>query len=197
MAELGAAPGAALLDLSMRRRDHRHFAARCWILWALGLGVSLAASGGLAEWGVLVVGIVGILGAGLSVPAAASTLVAWLLAGLVATATPWRDTPGAAATVGAAVLCAACTGVLRYRRDASVWRYLVTMLCAPVVAVLALVPMMVLAMAVYAVISGAGLGGGIQFGIGLTEFVLMGMVWGAAVTVLLALVQGVRELFSR
>jgi hypothetical protein len=39
---------------------------------------------GGAEWGIMLTGVVGIIACGVSVPAAAAALAAWLLAGLVA-----------------------------------------------------------------------------------------------------------------
>ncbi len=171
--------------------------------------------GGVAEWGILLVGIVGILGVGLSIPAAMAALVAWLLVGLLTAVTPWRDTPGAAAIVAAAVLCAVAGGALRYRRNVTVMRLLVTMLLAPVFAILAFVPMVVLATVAYAIVSSVraglaagnlgaafanvrvGFSQGIQSLLGVAEFVLMGMVWGAAITMVFTLVQVARQLFPR
>jgi hypothetical protein len=101
--------------------------------------------------------------------------VAWLLTGLLTAVTPWRNAPGAAIAEAAAVLYAIAGQ--RYRRKATALRRILTLLFGPVFAVLAFVPMAVLTAAVYALVSSAGAGPAIESVMGLTEFVLLGMVW--------------------
>ena len=152
--------------------------------------------GGLAEWGILMVGIAGVVGFAVSIPAALSALAAWLIAGVLTGATPWRETAGAAAVAGAAVLAAAGSGVLRYRRNVTAARYCATLLLAPVFAILAFIPMVLMAAAVLAV-AGRALASGLESALGLTEFVLMGVAWGVGVSLVLALASGGREVWVR
>jgi hypothetical protein len=44
MAALNLAPGAALLDLTFRRRDHRRFALRIWAMWLAAMVLYVASS---------------------------------------------------------------------------------------------------------------------------------------------------------
>lgn len=222
MAALQLAPGFALLDLSIRRRDHRHLAVQFWTIWTLILGICILCSkdpmgrilGGVSESGIFLFGIVGVLGVGVSVPASMAALVAWLLVGFSIAATPWKDTPGATAICAATVLFGLVAGGLRYRRDVTViWR-LVTLLLAPPFATLMLVPACLIVTVVYAfVVSGvAVLGAGnagaafakvpagfteaISFVAGFIEFLLMGTtVYSFTIAAGLTLIEIARRLF--
>jgi hypothetical protein len=152
MAALDLAPGFALADLSMRRADHRRLAAQMWFLWlcvvawnamygVYPLSLAMAA---LAEVEMPVLAFLSILAIGASAPGAIALLLLWQVVSLVLPpyffnihgmgALPMKP------ILVVLILTAFGFGGLRYGRNASVVRQLISLLAAPFLMIAAWLP---------------------------------------------------------
>ncbi len=152
MAELDLAPGLALTDLSMRRRDHRRLAAQVWALWLGAIAwnaicrtwpISIGL-GGTAEMGTAVLAFLAMLAIGGSVPGAIALLSLWQVLTVVLPLSAnniygMKALPMAPVIIVAGIAVFGLGGI-RYRRNASVVRHLVSLLSAPFLMIAAWIP---------------------------------------------------------
>jgi hypothetical protein len=152
MATLDLAPGFALADLSMRRADHRRLAAQVWFLWLCvaawnaiyGVSPLSIAMGGVTELEMPVLAFLSILAIGASAPGAITLLLFWQVVSLVLPLY-FLNVHGMAALpmepiLVVLILTAFGFGGLRYGRNASVVRQLISLLAAPFLMIAAWVP---------------------------------------------------------
>jgi hypothetical protein len=152
MAALDLAPGLALMDLSMRRRDHQRLSAHVWVLWLGAIAwnaicrtwpISIGL-GGTAEMGTAVLAFLAMLAIGGSVPGAIALLSLWqvmtLVLPLIANNIYGMKVLPIAPVIIVAVIAVFGWGGIRYRRNASVVRHLVSLLSAPFLMIAVWIP---------------------------------------------------------
>jgi hypothetical protein len=152
MAALDLAPGFALADLSMRRADHRRLAAKVWFLWLcvvgwnaiFGVNPLSTAMGAVNELEMPVLAFLSILAIGASAPGATTLVLLWQVVSLVLPLY-FFNVHGMAALpmepiLVVVILTAFGFGGLRYGRNASVVRQLISLLAAPFLMIAAWLP---------------------------------------------------------
>jgi hypothetical protein len=152
MAALDLAPGFALADLSLRRADHRRLAAQVWFLW-LGVAAWNAiysvyplsiAMAGVTEFEMPVLAFLSLLAIGASTPGAITLLLLWQAVSLVLPLYFFNFHGMAALPMESILVRLIFTafgfGGLRYRRNASVVRQLISLLAAPFLMIAAWLP---------------------------------------------------------
>jgi hypothetical protein len=152
MAALDLAPGFALADLSIRRADHRRLAAQVWFLWLCvaawnaiyGVNPLSIAMGGVTEFEMPVLAFLSILAIGASAPGAITLLLLWQVVSLFLPLY-FFNFHGIAALpmepiLVVLILTAFGFGGLRYGRNASVVRQLISLLAAPFLMIAAWLP---------------------------------------------------------
>jgi hypothetical protein len=157
MAALDLAPGFALADLSMRRADHRRLAARVWFLWLCVAGFDAIfgvyplsiAMGVVTDLEMAVLAFLSILAIGASASGAITLLLLWQVVIPVLSLYIFNVYGMAALPMEpllvVLILTAFGFGGLRYGRNASVVRHLITLLAAPFLMTAALLPIPALA----------------------------------------------------
>ena len=154
-AKLGVAPGLGLLDLSLRRSDHRRLLGQTWCLWLLALTVN-AVTGimgfGVEELNTLPLGFLAILAIAENLPGAIALLALWQLLRPLILLSMYKvlRTGPISMTFIVSVACLTVFGFagLRYGRNARIRRHLLSLLVAPFLMVAAMIPAMVIAGAV-------------------------------------------------
>jgi hypothetical protein len=152
MAALDLAPGLALVDLSMRRVDHRRLAAQVCSLWLCAVAwnamysiqpISLAL-GAIAELEMPVLAFLSMLAIGGSVPGAIALLFLWQVVSLVLPPYIFNIHGMGALPMRPILIVASITafgfGGLRYGRNATVVRQLISLLAAPFLMIVAWLP---------------------------------------------------------
>jgi hypothetical protein len=152
MAALDLAPGFAMVDLSMRRADHRRLAAQLWFLWLCvvawnamyGVYPLSLAMAGLAGVAMPILAFLFILAIGASAPGAIALLFLWQVVSLVLPLYFFNIHGMGALPIKpilvVLILLAFGFGGLRYERHASVVRQLISLLAAPFLMIAAWLP---------------------------------------------------------
>jgi hypothetical protein len=152
MAALNLAPGFALADTSMRRADHRRLASQVWFLWLCvaawnaiyGVSPLSLAMGAVAELEMPVLAFLFILAIGASAPGAITLLLLWQVVSPVLPLYIFNVHGMGALPMEpilvVLILTAFGFGGLRYGRNASVVRQLISLLAAPFLMIAAWLP---------------------------------------------------------
>jgi hypothetical protein len=166
MRGLNLADGCALVDLDLRRSDHRRLAVRLWLMFAAVVLLALVlgeppAAFVLDAWSyslettVAFAGAVAVAG---SVPVASTTLAWWIVLAIVAALPPSDPFALLGHEPQMLFYAAAFLGTLsgiRYDRRVSVRRYVIGVTGAPLLLIAAWLPARLLAAALFAVSGGA------------------------------------------
>jgi hypothetical protein len=159
MGALDLAPGFGLADLSIRRADHRRLAAQFWFLWLCVVTWNTMysvyplsmAMGAIAEVDLPVLAFLFILAIGASAPGAIALLFLWQVVSPLSSLVIFNIHGMGALPMKpiliVLILLAFGFGGLRYGRDASVVRQLISLLAAPFLMIAAWLPIPALVVA--------------------------------------------------
>ena len=152
MAELDLAPGFALVDISLRRVDHRRLAVQVWLLWLCAVAWNAIytipplnlAMGAISEFEMPVLAFLFILAIGGNAPGAIALLSVWQVVSLILPPYIFNIHGMQALPMKPILIVASITafgiGGLRYARNVSVVRHLIGLVAAPFLMIVAWLP---------------------------------------------------------